>query len=142
MLEMIPITRQLAIEEREIRETFVRSPGPGGQHVNKAATAVQVRFDVAHSQSLPPEIRERVIRLAGRRLTGDGVLEIEARRFRSQERNRQDARNRLIALIRQAAKPPKPRHRTKPPRGAEERRLEAKRRRAGTKRQRKRIDEE
>lgn len=136
---MIPITRQLAIAEREIREIFIRAPGPGGQHVNKAATAVQVRFDVAHSPSLPPEVRDRLMTLAGRRLTDEGVLEIEARRYRSQERNRQDARNRLIALIRQAAEPRKARHRTKPPPAADERRLEAKRRRAGTKQQRRRI---
>jgi ribosome-associated protein len=126
---MIPITATIAIGENEIEEEFVRSPGPGGQNVNKVATAVQLRFDVLHSPSLPEEIRQRMIGLAGRRLTAEGVLLINARRFRTQERNRQDARERLVELIRRAAEPPKVRRPTRPSRAARARRLEEKRRR-------------
>ena len=131
---MIHITESIAIDEREIQEEFVRASGPGGQHVNKVATAVKLRFDVAHSPSLPEDVRDRLIRLAGRRITEKGMIVIDARRFRSQERNRQDARERLAALIRKAAERPKPRRKTHPPTASKRRRLEDKRHRGGIKR--------
>jgi ribosome-associated protein len=136
---MIRITPTLAIAEDEIREQFVRASGPGGQNVNKVATAVQLRFDVCHSPSLPEEVRERLMRLAGRRLTAEGVLVIDARRFRTQERNRQDALDRLIDLIQRAAQAPTPRVKTHPTRASRERRLSVKRHRATTKRARGRV---
>jgi ribosome-associated protein len=111
---MIRITDDIAIDDGEISETFVRASGPGGQNVNKLATAVQLRFDVRHSPSLPPDVRARLVRLAGSRLTLDGVLVIMAQRHRTQERNREDARERLFELIRQAAVRPKPRRPTRP----------------------------
>ena len=131
---MIQITPTIAIDEREIREEFIRATGPGGQNVNKVATAVQLRFDVAHSSSLPEEVRARLIRLSGRRMTDDGVLILVARRFRTQERNRQDAMDRLIALIRKATQKPKRRRKTRPSLASKERRLDIKRRRSETKR--------
>ena len=136
---MIHITSDIAIDEREIEQTFIRASGPGGQNVNKVATAVQLRFDVAHSPSLPDDVRERLIRLAGRRMTEDGVLIIEARRFRTQDRNRQDAIDRLVALIRKASETPKPRRKTKPRLASKEQRLEAKRRRSERKRMRQSV---
>src|ERR1700744_1702751 len=99
---MIQVTAPISLDEREIEEQFVRASGPGGQNVNKLATAVQLRFDVRHSPSLPPDVRARLVRLAGNRLTQDGVLVIMAQRHRTQERNREDARERLVELIRQA----------------------------------------
>ena len=131
---MIPITPQIVIGEDELEFKFVRASGPGGQNVNKVASAVQLRFDVAGSPSLEASLRQRLARLAGRRLTLEGVLVIDARRFRSQERNRQDAIERLAALIRRAAEPPRPRLKTRPSRAKVERRLEAKHRRAQIKR--------
>lgn len=127
---MLQITPTLTIDESEIQEAFVRASGPGGQNVNKVATAVQLRFDVAHSPSLPDEVRQRLARLAGRRLSSDGVLTIEARRYRTQARNRQDALDRLADLIRRAAEPPKPRVKTAPTRASVRRRLATKRHRS------------
>ena len=131
---MIRITDDIAIDDGEISETFVRASGPGGQNVNKLATAVQLRFDVRHSPSLPPDVRARLVRLAGSRLTQDGVLVIMAQRHRTQERNREDARERLFELIRQAAVRPKPRRPTRPTLASRERRIEGKKCRAGVKR--------
>ena len=136
---MIQITPTIAIDEREIQEEFIRATGPGGQNVNKVATAVQLRFDVRHSPTLPDEVRERLIHLSGRRMTDDGVLILQARRFRTQERNRQDAMDRLIALIRKATEKPKPRRRTRPTLASKERRLDIKRRRSETKRGRQSV---
>ena len=130
---MMKVTETIAIDEGELREEFIRSSGPGGQHVNKVATAVKLRFDVAHSPSLPAEVRDRLVRLGDRRITAEGVIVIDARRFRSRERNRQDARERLGALIRKAAERPVPRRKTRPSVAAKRRRLEEKRRRSATK---------
>jgi ribosome-associated protein len=131
---MIAITPSLSLDEREISETFIRASGPGGQNVNKVASAAQLRFDVAASPSLPVPVKGRLARLAGKRMTQDGVIVITAQRFRSQERNRDDARDRLIALIRRAAEPPKPRRKTRPSYAQREERLAAKAKRSRTKR--------
>lgn len=141
---MFQITPTLAIDESEIQEQFVRASGPGGQNVNKVATAVQLRFDVAHSPSLPAEVRQRLTRLAGRRLSAGGMLTIEARRYRTQARNRQDALDRLVTLIRRAAQPPKPRVKTAPTRASVRRRLATKRHRSTIKQRRQPVppDEE
>jgi ribosome-associated protein len=131
---MIQVTPRIAIDERELEESFVRASGPGGQNVNKVASAVQLRFDVKGSPSLPEPVRERLMRLAGRRLTQEGVLVITAQRFRTQERNREDALERLVALVREAATPPAPPRRpTKPTLGSQKRRLAAKARRSAVK---------
>jgi ribosome-associated protein len=130
---MIRITDSIAIDEGELAEDFVRSSGPGGQNVNKLSTAVQLRFDVRHSPSLPNDVAIRLMRLAGSRLTKDGVIVITAQSHRTQERNRQDARDRLIALIRQAAVVPAKRRPTKPTKASREKRLESKKRRGSIK---------
>jgi ribosome-associated protein len=127
---MIAIDKELALDEREISETFIRASGPGGQNVNKVASAAQLRFDIRASPSLPEPLKARLARLAGHRLTQDGAIVITARRFRSQERNREDARERLVALIRRAAEPPRPRRKTRPSAAQREARLSAKGRRA------------
>jgi len=131
---MIHITRTITIDESEIQEYFVRASGPGGQNVNKVATTVQLRFDVANSRSLPEEVRTRLISLAGNRITEDGILIIDARRFRTQGQNREDATSRLVELIRNAAQRPKFRRRTRPTLASKIRRLESKRRGGESKR--------
>jgi ribosome-associated protein len=131
---MIRITRTIAINESEIQEYFIRASGPGGQNVNKVATAVQLRFDVANSRSLPEEVRKRLISLAGNRITEDGILIIDARQFRTQGRNREDATDRLVEMIRSAARRPKIRRKTRATLASKMRRLESKRRGAETKR--------
>jgi ribosome-associated protein len=133
---MIRITPGIAIDEREIEESFVRASGPGGQNVNKLATAVQLRFNVRASPSLPDDVRARLERLAGSRLTRDGYLVIIAQRHRTQGRNREDALQRLIDLVRRAAIAPRLRRPTKPTKAARERRVEAKKHRAGVKQMR------
>ena len=136
---MIIITPAISIDESEIQENFIRASGPGGQNVNKVATAVQLRFNVAGSPSLPHDVRERLVRLAGRRITEGGILIIEARRFRTQEQNRQDAVDRLIRLIRKATEKPKPRRKTRPSMASKKRRLDTKHRRGETKRMRRSV---
>jgi len=133
---MIYITENIAIDEREIKQEFIHASGPGGQNVNKVSSAVQLRFNVASSPSLPDDIRKRLVCLAGRKITEEGVLIIHAQRFRTQERNRQDAFNRLVKLIRKASERPKVRHKTKPTLESKRRRLEEKRRRGEAKRMR------
>ncbi len=131
---MIHITRTIEIDESEIQEYIIRASGPGGQNVNKVATTVQLHFDVANSRSLPEEVRKRLISLAGNRVTEDGILIIDARRFRTQGRNREDATDRLVELIRNAAQRPKIRRKTRPTLASKIRRLESKRRSAESKR--------
>ena len=127
-------TPQIAIDEAELEESFVRASGPGGQNVNKLSTAVQLRFDVRRSRSLPDAVAVRLMRLAGRRLTDEGVLVITAQQFRTQERNRADARERLAAMVAEAAVPPKPRRATRPTLASKVRRLDAKAKRGAVKR--------
>lgn len=134
---MLRATPKIRIPETELTESFVRGSGPGGQNVNKVATAVQLRFDVRNSPSLPEDVRSRLLRLAASRINSDGELLIEAKRYRSQERNRADARRRLARWIERAARPPKPRKKTRPPPAAKRRRLEEKKARSRIKELRK-----
>lgn len=133
---MLEITPTLSIPDGELVERFVRSGGPGGQNVNKVSTAVELRFDIANSPSLPAEVKARLLARRDRRITAEGVLVLSAQRFRTQDRNREDARARLAALVAAATVAPKKRVATKPTRGSTERRLGAKRERASVKRQR------
>ncbi|HCB13935.1 MAG TPA: aminoacyl-tRNA hydrolase [Gammaproteobacteria bacterium] len=135
---MIIVTPALQLDENELQFQFKLASGPGGQNVNKVATAAELRFDAAHSPTLPDEVRERLLILAGSRMNKDGELLITARRFRSQERNRQDAIDRLVALIQKATEIPKPRLKRKPSRAAKERRV-AEKRRIGEKKQARRT---
>lgn len=139
----IAIAPDVSIHEDELQESFIRASGPGGQNVNKVATAVQLRFDAAASPGLPERVRQNALKLAGQRATKDGVIVIEAARFRTQEKNRADARDRLVALLARAAEPPpKPRKKTTPSKGAVERRLKEKAGRAGVKRMRGKVSAE
>jgi ribosome-associated protein len=138
---LIRVTPRISIEEAELQEDFLRASGAGGQNIQKVETAVQLRFDVAHSPNLPEPVRQRLLRLGGRRITGEGVLVITAQRHRTQLRNREDARERLLELIREAATPPPPPRRpTKPTLGSKTRRLEGKAKRGDVKRMRGRPD--
>jgi ribosome-associated protein len=141
MSDEVRISDQLRIPAGELRWEFAQSSGPGGQNVNKVATAVRLRFDAGRSPSLPEEVRQRLLRLAGRRARASGEVLIEARRYRTQERNRQDAMDRFLLLLRSAAHPPKARRRTRPTALSRERRLAAKRKRGSVKGLRRRIEE-
>jgi len=133
---MIRVTDTISIDETELEESFVRSSGPGGQNVNKLSTAVQLRFDVRRSPSLPNDVAIRLMALAGKRVTKDGVLVIIAQSHRTQERNRADAQERLVALIQEAAVKPVPRRATKPPKSSKRERLDTKKRRSSIKKMR------
>lgn len=130
---MIEITHWLSIEENEVQLDFIRSSGPGGQNVNKVSSAVQLRFDVLNSPSLPPEVKERLVRLAGNRLTSEGILLIEGQQYRTQEQNRADVLLRLITILRQAAQKPKPRKKTRPTLASQAERIDKKKRRSRVK---------
>jgi ribosome-associated protein len=139
---MLSVTPAIVIDESELDERFVRASGPGGQNVNKVATAVELRFDAARSTAIDDDTRRRLRTLAGSRMTADGILVIDARRFRTQAQNREDARERLAALVRQASVAPKRRRRTAPTRASKQQRLTTKRQRAEMKRRRSRVSEE
>jgi ribosome-associated protein len=137
---MIQITTNIAIADKQIQEEFMRASGPGGQNVNQLATAVKLRFDIVHSPSLPEDVKKRLLKLGGKRVTKDGVLVIDARRYRTQEQNRKAALGRLVDLIQKAAVRPKDRRKTAPPPKSKERRLQTKHRRAKVKRMRQPVD--
>jgi len=139
---MIYITDEISISETEIKEEFVRSSGPGGQNVNKVATAVQLRFDVVNSPSLPISVKNRLRKLVGKKMTDDGVLIIDSRNFRTQNRNREEALNRLVSLLKKAVEKPKRRIKTKLPRAQKEKRLRSKKHRSAVKTLRKKVDAE
>ena len=138
----IHVNDRVSLADDEVSEQFVRSPGPGGQNVNKLATAVQLRFDARGSKSLPDDVRSRLLRLAGTRATKHGEIVIDAHRYRTRERNREDALERLVSLVRRAAMPPKPRRATRPTRASKLRRAEDKRRRSQLKSTRRRLDQD
>ncbi len=138
-MRMIYITDSISISEAEIQEDFVRASGPGGQNVNKVATVVQLRFDVVKSQSLPEEVKNRLTKLAGKKMTDKGVLIIDSRQYRTQNRNREEALKRLVVLIKKASERPKKRIKTKPTRAAMERRLQSKKHRSTLKTLRKSV---
>lgn len=133
---MIEITPEIKLNENELQFDFIRASGPGGQNVNKVATSVQLRFDVIHSPSLQPAVKEKLIRLAGSRMTHEGVLVLDARRFRTQEQNREDAVQRLVMLLQRAAEKPVPRHATRPSLSSKIKRVESKKKRGAIKRNR------
>jgi len=137
--KMIPVTTEIALNDDEIRFDFVKASGPGGQNVNKVATAVKLYFDI-DSSSLPDEVRKRLHIIGGRRVTGGGILVINARRYRTQERNRQNALDRLTALIKKALRKPKPRRRTKPTAASREKRLQKKKQRGEVKKMRRTVE--
>lgn len=139
---MIRITNSIAIDESELKFSFSRASGPGGQNVNKVATAARLRWDVKRSPSLREDVKERLVIISGTRMTTRGVLVIDARRYRSQEKNREDALARLVALVKKAAVRPKKRKTTKPTRESKKRRLDEKRRRSETKRGRKKVSDD
>jgi ribosome-associated protein len=140
---MIEISPAVSINEDEVQIDFIRASGPGGQNVNKVSSAAQLRFDIRNSPSLEPEVKDRLVRLAGSRATEDGILIIEAKRYRTQEQNRLDAVQRLVALVQKALERPKPRHKTRPTLASKQKRLQAKRQRSEIKRLRSRhsLDE-
>ena len=139
---MIAITPSIAIDEKEISEHFIHASGPGGQNINKVATAVQLRFPVIDSPSLPYRVKQRLMRIAGKRVTAEGVLIIEARRYRTQLQNRRDAMERLVSMVRLAAERPQPRRKTRPPLVSKKRRLEKKRKRSHLKKMRGKVSAE
>ena len=137
---MIYITENISISENELQEDFVRASGPGGQNVNKVSTAVQLRFDVVNSPSLPEDVKNRLIKLAGSKMTDEGILIIDSREYRTQNRNRAGALNRLVELVKKASEKPKRRIKTKPTKGAKEKRLQGKKQRSAVKTLRKSVD--
>ncbi|MFC1784774.1 alternative ribosome rescue aminoacyl-tRNA hydrolase ArfB [Candidatus Neomarinimicrobiota bacterium] len=137
---MIYITENISISENELQENFVRASGPGGQNVNKVSTAVQLRFDVLNSSSLSEDVKNRLIKLAGSKMTDDGILIIDSRKYRTQNRNRSGALNRLVELVKKASEKPKRRIKTKPTKGAKEKRLQIKKQRSAVKTLRKSVD--
>jgi ribosome-associated protein len=139
---MLQITPSLHIDPDELAFEFIRASGPGGQNVNKVATAVQLRFDFAHSSSLPEELKARLLKAAARRISKEGILMIEAKRFRTQEQNRQDAIQRFLELLRKASEKPKTRKKTRPSKASKEKRLQSKRLRSKTKLERSKVSHE